>query len=284
MDQALDISEVIRRTGLTARALRFYEARGLVQPLRTGSGRRLYGPGELARLNHVVVLKAAGFSLTDIGRILAGKEADLGRLISAQVEALEARQASLIEAKRLLLSAKSRVDRGEPLDAETLCSLIKSGDGAMEAENLKKVTERYFTPEELEHWRLRRKELQPDYDPLAQLAKWREFSTRIEAALPLDPTSEKAEGFVHEYFKLLEPFTRIATPEMWAGAKKMYERQHEWEGQADTGFSLVAREAIMAATCHMRKVGKTFGPLPDFVTKKPEETDPQRVGTGSGPE
>ena len=284
MDQPFDISEVISRTGLTARALRFYEARGLVQPLRTASGRRLYGPGELARLNQVVVLKAAGFSLADIGRILAGKAFDLGRLISAQVDALEARQAGLIEAKRLLLSAKSRVDRGEPLDAETLCSLIRSGDRAMEAENMKKVTERYFTPEELERWRERREELQPDYDPYAQLAKWRELSTRIEAALPLDPASEKAEGFVHEYFKLLEPFTRIATPEMWAGAKKMYEKQHEWNGQADTGFSLAARQAVTAATCYMRSVGKTFGPLPDFVTKRTGEADAQRVGTGSAPE
>ena len=72
----LDISEVIRRTGLTARALRFYEARGLVAPLRTASGRRLYGPGELARLNQVVTLKAAGFGLADIGRMLARRPID----------------------------------------------------------------------------------------------------------------------------------------------------------------------------------------------------------------
>jgi len=270
MDQALDISEVIRRTGLTARALRFYEARGLVQPLRTASGRRLYGPGELARLNHVVVLKAAGFSLADIGRILAGKAADLGRLISAQVEALEARQAGLIEAKRLLLSAKSRVDRGEPLDAETLCSLIRSGDRAMEAENWKKVTERYFSDEERMHWH---EQMPEGYDPQAQHAKWRELGARIEAALPLDPASEKAEGFVHEWFKLLEPFTRVATPEMWAGAKKLYEKQREWEGDADPGFSAAAREAVGAAAAHMRKIGKSFGPLPDLVRRKPGETD-----------
>ena len=279
MDQAFDISEVIRRTGLTARALRFYEARGLVQPLRTASGRRLYGPGELARLNHVVVLKAAGFSLADIGRILAGKAIDLGRLISAQVDALEARQAGLIEAKRLLLSAKSRVDRGEPLDAETLCSLIRSGDRAMEAENWKKVTERYFTPEELKHWREHRKGLDPDWDPAAQQAKWRELGARIEAALPLDPTSEKAEGFVHEWFKLLEPFSRVATPEMWAGARKLYQNHREWEGQADPGFSVAAREAVTAAASHMRKVGKKFGPLPPFIEKRMEAADNWRQVT-----
>lgn len=264
MDRALDISDVIRRTGLTARALRFYEARGLIQPLRTASGRRLYGAGELARINQVVVLKAAGFSLADIGKLLAGRAIDLAQLIHAQIEALEMTEASIAEAKRLLISARSRIDRGEPLDAATLCSLIKSGDRAMEAENWKKVTARYYTPEELERWYNHRKELQPDWDPIARLEKWREFGARIEAALPLDPTSEIAEGFVHEWFALLEPFTRVATPEMWLGAKKLYSNMKEWEGQADPGFSTAALAAVAETAGHMRKAGKKFGPLPDF--------------------
>ena len=35
MAESLDIAEVARLTGLTSRALRFYEARGLVAPLRS---------------------------------------------------------------------------------------------------------------------------------------------------------------------------------------------------------------------------------------------------------
>ena len=72
MDDWLDIREVVRRTGLTSRALRFYEARGLVAPLRTHSGRRLYGAGELERLNQIVALKRAGLTLTQIQRLGAG--------------------------------------------------------------------------------------------------------------------------------------------------------------------------------------------------------------------
>lgn len=40
LNDALDIREVVRRTGLTSRALRSYEARGLLKPLPTYSGRR----------------------------------------------------------------------------------------------------------------------------------------------------------------------------------------------------------------------------------------------------
>ena len=38
MADSLDIAEVARLTGLTSRALRFYEARGLVDPLRRIEG------------------------------------------------------------------------------------------------------------------------------------------------------------------------------------------------------------------------------------------------------
>ncbi|MHA3840361.1 MerR family transcriptional regulator [Sphingomonas aestuarii] len=49
MNERIDISEVARRTGLSVRALRFYEQRGIVQPLRGEGGRRVYAPGELAK-------------------------------------------------------------------------------------------------------------------------------------------------------------------------------------------------------------------------------------------
>jgi DNA-binding transcriptional MerR regulator len=43
MIETLEIGEVAERTGLSHRALRFYEARGLVKPLRLAGGRRAYG-------------------------------------------------------------------------------------------------------------------------------------------------------------------------------------------------------------------------------------------------
>ncbi|MEO7465900.1 MAG: MerR family transcriptional regulator, partial [Sphingobium limneticum] len=63
MTDLMDISAVVRATGLTSRALRFYEGRGLVAPLRTASGRRMFGRSDLLRLHRIVMLKRAGFSL-----------------------------------------------------------------------------------------------------------------------------------------------------------------------------------------------------------------------------
>ena len=93
MDDLIDIREVVRRTGLTSRALRFYEARGLVAPLRTHTGRRLYGPTELERIAQILALKRAGLSLAQIQRLTARRPLDLKRLIDAQLEALAASEA-----------------------------------------------------------------------------------------------------------------------------------------------------------------------------------------------
>lgn len=247
METVLDIADVTRRTGLTSRALRFYEARGLLKPLRTHSGRRLYGPAELERLGQILALKKAGLTLAQIQRLGAGRALDLGRLVDAQLEAIAARSAELEAARALLLSVKSRIDRGEPIDAATFCSLIKNGDKVMETENWKKVADRYYTPEEQAHWAERMKQVPKDFDQEAYSRRWSDLSARIEAALPLDPAAEQAQSFCDEWQALLKPFTDVATPEMMAGATNLYNRMDEWKDVQKPPFSMEVWKFIQAA-------------------------------------
>jgi MerR family copper efflux transcriptional regulator len=68
---ALTINEAAETTGWSARMLRYIESIGLVEPGRSGSGYRLYGPGELQRLStlrelleeHELDLAEVGFAL-----------------------------------------------------------------------------------------------------------------------------------------------------------------------------------------------------------------------------
>ncbi|MGE3871289.1 MAG: MerR family transcriptional regulator [Pseudorhodoplanes sp.] len=229
MDDALDIRQVARRTGLTSRALRFYEARGLLKPLRAYSGRRFYGPSELERISQIVALKRAGLTLTQIEKLTRQRRFDLGALVDAQLDALAHREAELAEAKALLVSVKSRIDRGEPVDAETFCSLIRNGDTNMEAEKWKAALERHYAPEELAHWA----ENPPpaDFDQEAYSRKWSELGARIEAALPLDPAGTEAQAFVKEWNDLLAPFRAVATPQMMEGAQRFWEKaEQHWAG------------------------------------------------------
>lgn len=232
--ETLDIAEVGRRTGLTPRALRFYEARGLVAPLRTAAGRRHYGPGELARLNAVVALKRAGFSLAEIARLTARRQPDLGRLVAARLAVLDMRAAEIEAIRALLRTVQSRIDRGEPVDVATLCSLIHTG-GIMTQENWQAVGDRYLSDEAKRDFA--GSAYPAGFDQAAYAARWDDLSRRIEAALPMDPMSEQARAFKAEWTALLAPFTAMATPAMTAGVERMYDNIGDWQGEQKPPFS-----------------------------------------------
>ena len=69
--QELDIAEVARRTGLAASALRYYEQKGLIQPIGRHGLRRVFAASVLERIALIALGRAAGLSLADIGAILA---------------------------------------------------------------------------------------------------------------------------------------------------------------------------------------------------------------------
>src|SRR3984957_2603922 len=65
---ALTINEAAETTGWSARMLRYIESVGLVEPARSGSGYRLYGPGELQRLSTLRdLLEEQGLDLAEVG-------------------------------------------------------------------------------------------------------------------------------------------------------------------------------------------------------------------------
>jgi DNA-binding transcriptional MerR regulator len=237
MDQPLDIREVARRTGLTSRALRFYEARGLLTPLRAYSGRRYYGVGELERIQQILALKRAGLTLAQIARLTGRGALDLSMLVETQLAVLEDRRPELDEAKALLLSVKSRIDRGEPVDAATFCSLIRNGETIMQDDKWKALVERHYSPEEA-----------PDgFDQADYIRRWAELGQRVEAALPLDPASDEARAFVDEWDALLAPFVAVATPEMMAGAKGFWENAGQYQSEVQMPFSTEVMRFIREA-------------------------------------
>ncbi|WP_165323500.1 MerR family transcriptional regulator [Rhizorhabdus phycosphaerae] len=248
MEPILDIATVVRSTGVTSRALRFYEARGLIRPLRTASGRRAYGSGELARLDAILTLKRAGFSLSAIAAMLADRKADLGNQVAARLAELEIRAAEIAETRLLLQTTLSRIDRGEPIDVATLCSLIRCGDETMSEEKWQAVVDRYYGPGEQQHWSDRKALLPADFDPKAYAEAWKDLGARIEAALPLDPASPRAQAYLAEWRALLEPFTRVASPEMMAGASRLYDRMDEWQSEVEAPFSSRVWAFVQAAS------------------------------------
>ena len=267
MSDSFPIDEVVRRTGLTSRALRFYEARGLITPLRTGSGRRWFGPDELERIHRIVALKKAGLSLGDIKRLFDLKPIDLAALLGAQRSRLAEQAGEIADAIKLIDSALSRIGRGEPLDAATLCSLIHNGENLVtdQTQAWKDVVAQYYTSDEQAEWRERMADA-PEFSQQAYLDQWRALSARIEAALPLELESDTALAFVREWFTLLEPFSRNATPTMWEGSARMYSNMESWEDKVDPGFSKRVWDFINAATSSALARGEEIGPMPAWFS------------------
>jgi len=71
MPNLLTISEVSRRSGVAASALRFYEERGLIASERAGSGHRRYPRAVLRRIAFIVFAQRIGLTLDEIGAALA---------------------------------------------------------------------------------------------------------------------------------------------------------------------------------------------------------------------
>ncbi|CUU59202.1 MerR HTH family regulatory protein [Parafrankia irregularis] len=64
------ISVAADLVGMDPQSLRLYERRGLLEPARTGGGTRRYSSDDLARLQRIGYLLAAGLNLAGIARVL----------------------------------------------------------------------------------------------------------------------------------------------------------------------------------------------------------------------
>jgi Predicted transcriptional regulators len=69
--KGVHIDETAIRTGLTKRALRYYEDLGLITPLRTESGYRLYSETEIQKIIQIKEFRESlGFCLSDVKEFL----------------------------------------------------------------------------------------------------------------------------------------------------------------------------------------------------------------------
>jgi MerR family transcriptional regulator, thiopeptide resistance regulator len=254
MRDSLPIDEVVRRTGLTSRALRFYETKGLVSPLRTASDRRIYDSRSLSRLHQIVVLKSAGLSLAQMKLLFDGKTPDLYSFLSAQLKKVDEEADKIANSRRTIQFALAQLDLGEAVDPETFCALNETGGKIMnqEPKEWRAVTDCYFSPAQKGVWADAWGKLGSDFDHDSYNAQWKMLGDRIKAAMPMAPDSDTAQAFVDEWFELLKPFSAISTPEMWQASMKMYDDIDAWAGDgigmADPGFNKAVWDFMKLAT------------------------------------
>ncbi|GAB4517916.1 MAG: hypothetical protein Tsb0019_17850 [Roseibium sp.] len=102
-DRALAISEMSERFDVTLRTLRFYEEKGLLNPVRRGA-RRFYGTRDVSRMRVILQAKKIGLTLAEIRRVI--KLVESGTRREEQYRELQeicrAQQEILVEQKQML--------------------------------------------------------------------------------------------------------------------------------------------------------------------------------------
>jgi DNA-binding transcriptional MerR regulator len=122
--QVLNPSDAARQLGVSAKALRLYEQRGLIAPRRTAAGWRAYGPVEMARAAEIVALRALGLSLTQVARVLDGDRQDLGVALAAHHATLEGRIRELSSTVEKVHRLRTDLAQGQAPAAGELARLI----------------------------------------------------------------------------------------------------------------------------------------------------------------
>jgi MerR family redox-sensitive transcriptional activator SoxR len=130
--EELTISEVSKRAGLRASAIRYYESVRLLPPPRRSGGRRRYSPDVLRRLSFIQVAQAAGLTIAEIQTLL--NEMDDTIPISERWQALAHQKLSEVDAlMRKVQGMKRLLEKGLNCRCtnleECIDCIIRSEDG-----------------------------------------------------------------------------------------------------------------------------------------------------------
>jgi Predicted transcriptional regulators len=123
-DLNLTPAQAARRLGISSKALRLYEARGLLVPLRNRAGWRFYGKAHMERAAEIAALRALGLSLAQIGQVLGGATGALASALSTHLASIEARMQGLAAQAERVRSLRSRLEHGERPDGGALTGLL----------------------------------------------------------------------------------------------------------------------------------------------------------------
>jgi DNA-binding transcriptional MerR regulator len=107
----LGIAGAMRLYGMTARALRFYEERGLIEARRDRLNARFYDPAARRRLEWISRLRRAGVGLPEIEGVLGAETEAEAR--TAAAAALDARRRKLTAELEALDAVMTEMERPE---------------------------------------------------------------------------------------------------------------------------------------------------------------------------
>jgi DNA-binding transcriptional MerR regulator len=192
--QYLSPAQTAKALGVTVRALRLYEQKGLVRPIRSEAGWRAYGPEALARLHQVLALKRLGLSLANITVLVCGRLARLDAVLELQEAVLARRCAESERGLALVRAARARIARGSALSLDDLTTLTREttmNDQAPEwARKMQPIIDHHLSEDEKAA--MFRSGHASDLDPKDYGRQWEEIIDQAKALVGTDPAAPQA--------------------------------------------------------------------------------------------
>ena len=126
------IGELAARSGVTAKTIRFWEAKGLLpDPARTRAGYRDYDSDTLERLDFIRHAQTAGLTIAEIRQVLeisdSGQPAcgHVTDLIHQHLTDVDQRINELEETRSLLNRLAERAADQDPADCDGYCAILQ---------------------------------------------------------------------------------------------------------------------------------------------------------------
>ena len=107
----ITIGHLARRTGVAVSALRFYEEKGLLDPIRTSGNQRRYLRGDIRRVSFILIAQKLGLGLAEIEEQLSKLPHGRNPTVADWQKISRAMRASIDEKINLLTRTRNQLDQ-----------------------------------------------------------------------------------------------------------------------------------------------------------------------------
>ena len=124
MEKKMTSGEMAKKAGVSQKAIRLYDEKGLLKPTEYSEGNyRLYDDAALQILEKIVALKQIGFSLEEIrDNLKSGEASDIKGALEIQLQKMEEKKYQL---EKITDAIKRTLARKEDLDWDDVAGIVQ---------------------------------------------------------------------------------------------------------------------------------------------------------------
>lgn len=239
----MTVKEMSRRTGVSIRALRYYDKIGLLKPAAfSEAGYRLYDDTALQRLQKILLFRELQFSLKDIAFMLDHPtDQAIEAALESQIHILRMKQHRLGQVINLALEYK---EKGEMTMDFTAFDTSKLKEYENEAR------QRWGHTQAFAEWEKAHANGAGDFTPqsyTAQAAQMEKFFKAFGDLMDKSPEDPQVEALVREYQKFITDNYYNCTDEILLSLAEMYIKDERFTKNMDAAGGKGCAEFISAA-------------------------------------